>query len=64
MKVNKDVNLVPARYRNLVLAELEALGLDADGNQMKVLSTGKSHQKERRTDVLFDGKKEDKNFIL
>ena len=36
---NKDVNLVPARYRNLVLAELEALGLDADGNQMKVLST-------------------------
>ena len=32
---NKDVTLVPTRYRSLVLAELEALGLDADGNPMK-----------------------------
>lgn len=29
---NKTVTLVPARYRAKVLAELEALGLDADGN--------------------------------
>lgn len=32
---NKDVTLVPTRYRNLVLAELDALGLDADGNPIK-----------------------------
>lgn len=32
---NKDVTLVPTRYRSLVLAELEALGLDADGNPIK-----------------------------
>lgn len=35
---SKDVTLVPARYRSLVLAELEALGLDSDGNPMKILS--------------------------
>lgn len=29
---NKSVTLVPARYREKVLTELEALGLDADGN--------------------------------
>ena len=32
---NKDVTLVPTRYRSLVLAELDALGLDADGNPIK-----------------------------
>lgn len=32
---NKTVTLVPTRYRSLVLAELEALGLDADGNPIK-----------------------------
>ena len=32
---NKTVTLVPTRYRSLVLAELEALDLDADGNPMK-----------------------------
>ena len=32
---NKTVTLVPTRYRSLVLAELEALGLDADGNPVK-----------------------------
>ena len=29
---NKKVTLVPVRYRSKVLVELEALGLDADGN--------------------------------
>ena len=29
---NKSVPLVPTRYRKAVTAELEALGLDADGN--------------------------------
>lgn len=29
---NKSVPQVPKRYREPVLAELEALGLDADGN--------------------------------
>lgn len=29
---NRNVTLVPANYRKLVLAELTALGLDADGN--------------------------------
>ena len=29
---NKSVPLVPVRYREKVLTELEALGLDADGN--------------------------------
>lgn len=29
---NKKVPLVPARYRQQVLEELEAIGLDADGN--------------------------------
>jgi hypothetical protein len=29
---NKSVTLVPVRYREKVLTELEALGLDADGN--------------------------------
>lgn len=29
---NKEVPLVPTRYRAKVLTELEALGLDADGN--------------------------------
>nr|DAW87709.1 MAG TPA: hypothetical protein [Bacteriophage sp.] len=28
---NKNVTLVPANYRSLVLVELTALGLDADG---------------------------------
>lgn len=30
---NKQVTLVPKKWRDLVLADLEALGLDADGNQ-------------------------------
>ena len=30
----KGVTLVPARYRELVLVELTALGLDADGNSV------------------------------
>lgn len=29
---NKTVTQVPKRYREAVLTELEALGLDADGN--------------------------------
>jgi hypothetical protein len=29
---NKSIPLVPVRYRGKVLTELEALGLDADGN--------------------------------
>lgn len=29
---NKSVPQVPAKWRNAVLADLEALGLDADGN--------------------------------
>lgn len=31
----KGVVLVPARYREAVLAELNALGLDADGNPIE-----------------------------
>lgn len=31
---NKSVTLVPARYRDKVITELEALGLDADGNSL------------------------------
>lgn len=30
----KDVTQVPARYREAVLVELTALGLDADGNSV------------------------------
>ncbi|NLY20142.1 MAG: hypothetical protein GXZ08_02510 [Tissierellia bacterium] len=29
---NKEVTLVPKKWRPLVMADLEALGLDADGN--------------------------------
>lgn len=32
---NTAVSQVPSRYKNAVLAELEALGLDADGNPIK-----------------------------
>lgn len=32
---NKEVTLVPTRYRAKVLTELEALGLDADGNPIE-----------------------------
>ena len=31
---NKAVRLVPANYREAVMADLEALGLDADGREM------------------------------
>lgn len=34
-KNNKTVKLVPTRYLNAVLAELEALGLDANGNPVE-----------------------------
>jgi hypothetical protein len=34
-KNNKTVRLVPTRYLNAVLAELEALGLDANGNPVE-----------------------------
>lgn len=34
-KNNKEVKLVPARYLNAVLTELEALGLDANGNPVE-----------------------------
>lgn len=34
-KTNKEVRLVPTRYLNAVLAELEALGLDANGNPVE-----------------------------
>ena len=31
---NREVKLVPARYREAVLADLAALGLDADGKEI------------------------------
>lgn len=33
-KENKAVRQVPANYREAVLADLEALGLDADGKEI------------------------------
>ena len=33
---NKSVPLVPLKWRSAVLADLEALGLDADGNAIEV----------------------------
>ena len=33
-KENKTVRQVPANYREAVLADLEALGLDGDGKEM------------------------------
>lgn len=33
---NKSVPQVPIKWRNAVLADLEALGLDADGNAIEV----------------------------
>lgn len=33
-KENKTVRQVPANYRETVLADLEALGLDGDGKEM------------------------------
>ena len=35
---NKKVRQVPAKYRATVLADLEALGLDADGNPVEEVS--------------------------
>lgn len=35
---NKSVPLVPTRYRKAVTAELEALGLDADGNPVTTVA--------------------------
>ena len=35
---NKKVRQVPAKYRAAVLADLEALGLDADGNPVEDVS--------------------------
>lgn len=32
---NKSVPLVPTNYRSIVLKELEALGLDADGKPIQ-----------------------------
>ena len=32
---NKRVKQVPAKYREIVLEDLAALGLDADGNPME-----------------------------
>ena len=32
---NKRVKQVPAKYREIVLEDLNALGLDADGNPME-----------------------------
>lgn len=34
-KENKKVKQVPANYRDLVLADLEAIGLDADGKPIE-----------------------------
>ena len=34
-KENKKVKQVPANYRELVLADLEAIGLDADGKPIE-----------------------------
>ncbi len=35
---NKSVPLVPTRYRKAVTTELEALGLDADGNPVTTVA--------------------------
>lgn len=35
---NKSVPLVPTRYRKAVTTELEALGLDADGNPVTTIA--------------------------
>lgn len=35
---NKSVPVVPTRYRKAVTAELEALGLDADGNPVTTVA--------------------------
>ena len=35
---NKKVRQVPTKYRATVLADLEALGLDADGNPVEEVS--------------------------
>ena len=35
---NKSVPLVPTRYRKAVITELEALGLDADGNPVTTVA--------------------------
>ena len=35
---NKSVPLVPTRYRKAVTTELEALGLDADGNPITTVA--------------------------
>ena len=34
-KESKDIIQVPTRYKNAVIAELAALGLDADGNPIE-----------------------------
>lgn len=35
---NKSIPLVPTRYRKAVTTELEALGLDADGNPVTTVA--------------------------